>query len=154
MTKRVTHKHTKTCKICKQEKSLEEFHKCGKANASYCKPCQALFYKEWRAKNIESIRIKDAKRYKPMPSDKRADSHLKRRYGISYVDYISMFEEQKGVCKICGQESVRKRLSVDHCHTTGKVRGLLCERCNTLLGRVKDNPIILDNAAFYLRTTK
>lgn len=150
----IEHIKNKTCKICNEKKPVENFHKLKKWYASYCKICQAAFIKEWRLKNLDSIKAKKAERWKQMPAIKKADKHLKRRYGISMQDYLVILESQKGVCKICGQESIRKRLSVDHCHTSGRVRGLLCERCNSILGRVKDNPIIFDNAALYLRTAK
>jgi len=59
---------------------------------------------------------------------------LKREYGMTLADYDKMFAEQKGLCKICGDDSLNKRLAVDHDHQTGEVRGLLCGSCNTKLG--------------------
>jgi hypothetical protein len=75
-------------------------------------------------------------------------------------DYYSLLAEQNGVCKICGSDdplmkssfSGERRFSIDHCHTTGVVRGLLCANCNNGLGRFKDNPEWLRNAARYLET--
>lgn len=61
---------------------------------------------------------------------------LKRLYGISIFDYNKMLKDQNGVCKICNKEEVlyNRTLAVDHCHTTGKIRGLLCMDCNKHLG--------------------
>ncbi len=59
---------------------------------------------------------------------------LKKNFGITLEDYDRMFAEQKGLCKICGGDTPNKRLAIDHDHKTGKVRGLLCLRCNTKLG--------------------
>lgn len=61
---------------------------------------------------------------------------LKNTYGIILDDYNRMFAEQKGCCSICKihQTELKKRLGVDHNHSTGKVRGLLCDRCNWILG--------------------
>ena len=55
-------------------------------------------------------------------------------YGITVEQYGQMFEKQNGLCKICGEPGISRRLAVDHCHKTGKVRGLLCWKCNMCLG--------------------
>jgi len=74
--------------------------------------------------------------------------HLKK-YGITKDDYLRMVEEQGGVCAICGKpDSIR--LAVDHCHTTGIVRGLLCSGCNTSLGKFNDDIEVLRKAIEYL----
>ena len=57
-----------------------------------------------------------------------------REYGLTPEDYNAMFEAQGGVCLVCRRPPTRKHLAVDHCHATGKVRGLLCGPCNTGLG--------------------
>lgn len=81
------------------------------------------------------------------------EKHLKNRYGITLNEYNLMFSEQKGCCKICGthQSELKKSLAVDHCHTQGDVRGLLCQNCNTALGLFKDNIKALENAIEYLK---
>lgn len=60
---------------------------------------------------------------------------------MSLEDYDKMFKEQEGCCKLCSrpQEEVQYKLHVDHSHETGRVRGLLCRRCNTYLGILGDN---------------
>lgn len=69
------------------------------------------------------------------------------------VDYNKLFIEQNGCCKICKrpQTEFKKKLAVDHCHITGKTRGLLCNNCNTILGHAKDNIKTLQNAIKYLK---
>jgi hypothetical protein len=81
----------------------------------------------------------------------------KYRYGLSARAYTAMLEAQHGKCAACGDgETVRGRggemrsLCVDHCHATGGIRGLLCDRCNTILGRAKDSPSVLRRLASYL----
>ena len=81
-----------------------------------------------------------------------------RRYGITPEDYAVMFAEQEGRCYICGREETTlgnsgrvRHLSVDHDHATGRVRRLLCTRCNPMVGYAGDNPAILEKAAAYLR---
>lgn len=72
---------------------------------------------------------------------------------ISAAGYFELLEKQGGVCAICGTHSekdYRGRLSVDHCHTSNVIRGLLCNRCNLMLGHSKDRPAVLRAAAAYL----
>jgi hypothetical protein len=75
------------------------------------------------------------------------------RYGISEADYQAMLARQGGVCAICRRKS-KRRLEIDHCHKTGKVRGLLCGNCNTALGRCHDDPDILRAAIAYLEASR
>ena len=75
---------------------------------------------------------------------------LKRRYGITFADYYRMIEAQDGGCAICGYRPKNIRLSVDHDHKTGQVRGLLCIKCNRGLPYFSDSPDRLDRAAKYL----
>ncbi|MCY1447865.1 Recombination endonuclease VII [compost metagenome] len=67
-----------------------------------------------------------------------------------------MYDAQAGVCKICGRPDDTKRgmLQIDHCHTTGKVRGLLCHHCNILLGNARDDVAILEKAIAYLAASR
>lgn len=74
------------------------------------------------------------------------DSHLKRHYGISLEDYNVLLEKQKGLCAICKRKELHQRwkcLSVDHNHKTGEVRGLLCHRCNVVLGYANDINVLI-----------
>lgn len=79
-------------------------------------------------------------------------SILKRvaRYDITREQYLQMVVEQGGQCRICGREPGLKGWAVDHCHLTGKVRGLLCGRCNSAIGLFNDDIDILTNAIRYL----
>lgn len=76
--------------------------------------------------------------------------NLRRNFGLDYDEYLRMVAAQENKCLICGNEPNGERLSVDHCHTTGAIRGLLCRPCNTLLGMAKDDPTILARAIDYL----
>ena len=76
-------------------------------------------------------------------------SHYKQEYGLSIAEYNLMRAEREGCCKICGRRP-KRRLYVDHDHTTGRVRGLLCNRCNHALGLLSDSPISVVNAFQYL----
>lgn len=77
------------------------------------------------------------------------DRHYQKTYGITLAQYNEMLIAQDGRCAICG--AVTARLLVDHCHTTGKVRGLLCGPCNTGLGLFRDSVGALTKAVQYLK---
>lgn len=87
---------------------------------------------------------------------------LRRHYGITVDDYLKMHDAQNGVCAICkcGETSVDnktkkiRRLAVDHCHDSKKIRGLLCSKCNTGLGSLGDNTATLLSAVAYLEKSK
>lgn len=75
-------------------------------------------------------------------------------YGITLEQRDNLVKEQDYKCAICGkheQDSVKQKLCVDHCHTSGKVRGMLCSNCNVMLGQAKDNIDILISAISYLQ---
>lgn len=119
----------KECSKCLSWKPLESFGANGRGGwQAQCKECR-----------------KEGKRGKPV-SPKQRDNHrawlLKNTYGITVEDFDRMLTEQGGVCKIClsGPSGRFKYLCVDHCHTTGKVRGLLCHACNKSLGFLEDDP--------------
>jgi hypothetical protein len=78
---------------------------------------------------------------------------VQRRYGISREEYDALLVRQNGVCAICQNPQSRKgtkRLSVDHCHKTKKVRGLLCAKCNMAIGILADDDARCTRAAEYL----
>lgn len=101
----------------------------------------------------------DQKRWRELNPDKAKSLILKRQFGIVLNDYIEMFEKQGGKCYLCGtlgnvfsdKKNLSTTLAVDHCHKTGKIRKLLCYKCNTGLGLFKDNPSLLRRAAAYIK---
>jgi hypothetical protein len=82
-------------------------------------------------------------------SVRRQGGHLKRRYGISRADYAALLARQGGVCAICGKPP-EKTLCVDHCHSTGRIRGLLCRKCNFGLGCYAEDQAAMIAALAYL----
>ena len=100
---------------------------------------QKEYFKDWWAKNGR-------------------DQNLRKRYGIGVEQYKELLNKQEGNCAICGKHSSSVftkgkegfELCVDHCHKTGKARGLLCENCNTGLGKLQDSREILWKALNYL----
>lgn len=76
---------------------------------------------------------------------------LLKKYGLSAKEYADILQAQNGVCAVCqGENKDGRRLFVDHCHDTGKVRGLLCGKCNSGLGLFNDNTEVMLNAIDYL----
>lgn len=73
-----------------------------------------------------------------------------RRFGLTLGQYAHLLATQNAACAICGRLDADKRLAVDHCHATGRVRGLLCQNCNQALGKMQDAPERLRAAASYL----
>lgn len=78
---------------------------------------------------------------------------MRRAYGMEPADYERLLSEQNGKCAICGggPNGAGKRLHVDHCHNSSKVRGLLCGKCNTAIGLLNDDPERAEAVAAYLR---
>ena len=91
-------------------------------------------------------RAADPARYKALA----LKSRLKLSYGLTVEQYEALVSAQGGLCAICASDGGGRRLAVDHCHATGKVRGLLCLNCNTALGKLGDSPSRLREAAAYL----
>jgi hypothetical protein len=80
----------------------------------------------------------------------QANRHIKRRYGITVAEVQDLRQRQEGTCAICGAEG--KRLVIDHDHETGVIRGLLCDRCNVVLGNVENWPEVVNACQIYLVT--
>ena len=106
----------------------------------------------------KETRRRSRRKWQKSNPDKHTSSVLKSVYGITLDDYNKMYAAQEGLCAICGSDRSNsdrsKRFYIDHCHKTGKVRGLLCVHCNWLLGNAKDSVDILGNAANYLLSYK
>lgn len=79
-------------------------------------------------------------------------SNIRKKYGLTVAEYDRMWAAQAGCCAVCGRAftAQTRRAAVDHCHQTGKIRALLCTRCNTALGAVQDDALTLRALADYL----
>lgn len=159
---------TKRCNACNEFLSLDNFYftKTGYA-ISTCKKCKSLIRKSKYTKKIPQPTIDGTrwcthcKKFKNVEEFYRDRTicqnclkiHYRRKtYGITEEEFNSMLETQNMECAICG--GIRKikedTLCVDHCHKTNKVRGLLCNHCNTALGKFEDNIELLSRAIIYL----
>lgn len=170
----------KICTKCGIKKSRSEFplHK-GKPRAR-CKPCHTAdavkwavengdkrkaYHRGYRDRNREKLRVYKQKLWAEKPEEEKAafrahraaytmSRHYKSKYGITQDDWDAMYSAQGGVCAICkvpGRTGKHKILSVDHCHTTGRVRGLLCSICNSAIGSLGETPEQWEVVWRYLR---
>ena len=137
---------TKQCTRCKEIKNVVEFHNSKQTTDGFNRRCK---------KCVNELRTRSRKR-NPNYKLKDKNSKLLREYGITLKEYNKMFINQNGVCAICNNPETldNKSLAVDHCHNTGKVRGLLCTLCNTAIGKLNDNEILLQRATNYIKESK
>jgi hypothetical protein len=112
---------------------------------------------EWRETIPAQDKAKYSREWRKANPDKAKNIDLKKRFGIGLDEYDAILKKQKYACAICQQNEMAvdekgriRMMPVDHCHNTGKIRGILCTACNMALGRFKDNPEILRKAAEYV----
>lgn len=161
---------TKRCRTCNTARPLDEYGPDGRTFdglSTQCRDCRNTYLREhnrnrlqqdpeFRAQRSRYWQEFRATRGDEWARQRNRQHKLKLYYGISAEDYDRMLDAQGGRCAICGgtqtEADVRKRhLSVDHCHATGRVRGLLCESCNFGLGKFRDDPALLAAALEYLQ---
>ena len=153
----VTRHPTKVCSKCHAEKPVDAFgvesrQKDGRR--AHCRTCGWAATKEYRQRSESHKRSVQKWRRGANGRAYQRRGMLKSNYGITQDGYDRMLTEQGGVCAICGTTNPGGRygcLVVDHNHATGKVRGLLCDRCNKGAGFFNDDPELLDKAVAYLR---
>jgi hypothetical protein len=128
----------KRCPVCKTTE-----HPKAESKGHLCKPCAKKRAIDWYKNNPE----------------KYFYNQIKAKYGITKTDYLSLLEAQDSKCAICNEKETSpniwkkgetRRLAIDHCHKTGIIRGLLCYRCNTTLGKIEDNKELLLKMVNYL----
>jgi len=160
----------KTCVKCNVLKPLSEFYvsrgmRDGRRND--CKACNLAEkherylrnrerdiarVKKWQQENRDRLN-EYRRKHRQRPEVKRREraGHLRRKFGITLDDYDRRLAEQGGGCAVCGNPPRDDiSLHVDHEHQTGRIRGLLCFRCNNALGDLGDDPDVLIRAASYV----
>lgn len=119
------------------------------------KECRKRNYHKWKQY------MADYQKENKEQTDLNKKVHHLKKYNLNAAEYLQMMVKQNNLCAICHEpQSIRNKngdirpLYVDHCHTTGKVRGLLCNHCNSVLGHARDRTFVLENAIAYLETSK
>lgn len=132
------------CRKCHNPRPVDDFYvasRTGKAR-TWCKGCVKENVTAWQRANKDRF------------SATQRRSALKRKYRLTEEDVAQLLADQGGSCAICGSmPESNATLHVDHCHATGRVRGLLCNKCNRALGYFRDSPQTLLRAAAYLRAS-
>ena len=133
----------KNCVACSKENSKRRYD-TGKAE-------------EWNRANAEKVNAANRKRYHALTPEEKLKRNRAQHlalYGLTLESYDAMMVKQNNVCALCGcpETNPKKRhLSVDHCHDSGKVRDLLCDRCNRGIGAFGDNIDLLEKSVIYLQ---
>lgn len=137
----------KYCPKCKTDKALELFNKHAKERDGLqrlCRDCQKESSKKYLSTDKGATTTRQA--------------HLRRKYSMDLQAYEELLLSQGNKCKICGvgsnSDSRANYLVIDHNHTTGEIRGLLCTKCNALLGLAQDREDILEEAKQYLQNSR
>jgi hypothetical protein len=124
------------CPSC-GESNIENFYTDtkGRRTNAYCRECHKQKCKDrWHSKSFLERKASKAP-----------------HYGITKEEFLELYAKQEGKCAICNEVPTTERgLHIDHCHTTKRVRGLLCHGCNTGIGAMKENISVLNNAISYL----
>ena len=136
----------KSCNVCGVELIIgttwTEARK--KHHMNSCNACNHTKSKAWKQNNKEAYQ------------ESQRNSKRKLRYGLSEKEFLTLYKSQAGCCAICYTPLAvsGKDTHIDHSHTTGKVRGLLCNNCNTGIGKFNENIAALRRAVFYIERYK
>lgn len=147
----------KKCTRCNIQKTRDQFFRTGISRSGKikirgdCKACASKHTSAWRTKNRSEYNAYMSK-YRIQNPDKIRATEIKKLYGLLPEELLKMAKDQNNKCKICYRSPTGKRpLAIDHCHKTGKVRGLLCYRCNTQIS-ILENPERLEKSIEYLKS--
>lgn len=139
----------KTCSVCSKSLPASSYWKRNKSPDGLCVQCKDCMRsrraeRDWQVEKARQMEIHGPDRFYEM----RRETILKHRYGMTYEDLREMEESQGNKCLSC--QSSPKKLHVDHCHDTGRVRGLLCGPCNRALGLMKEDVDSIIRLAEYI----
>jgi hypothetical protein len=155
--------NTKSCG-CKKSEAISKKNKLNikpRLEIEHCQHCNtelndSNWWNSWKKNHVTTcIPCGRKQNIKSDTKEKSKNRHLKRAFNISLHDYNELLTKQNHKCYICNSDKPNGKGSfhVDHCHDTGKVRGLLCHYCNVGLGNFKDSAELLQKAIQYLKDT-
>lgn len=144
---------SKSCNTCRDVKPLSEFNIINKKTNPrpdyYCRSCRSEYRKKWY--DERGGKEKQNKYWFGGAKEKSRWERIQREYNLSRDEYDALLTSQNNKCAICQTEKPEDRhFDVDHDHTTGRVRGLLCNRCNRGLGYFNDDFTLIRTALNYL----
>lgn len=143
----------KRCNLCFVLLAITNFsrnHRSKDGLNGKCRKCNYAVSRSWKSAHPEKRHESYRRRRLTY-----VNRFMKRQYGITLVDYFRMLREQHGLCICCWSPSSTEKdfsLVVDHCHDTGRVRGLICNSCNLAIGHLANSPERADSLAEYLRS--
>ena len=163
-------KEVAKCRVCGVELTDENWYLCNKKKHVYiCRSCakqqgkqyykthkkkKRQYGKQYRETHKEEIKQRNKRYLKTHGEEIRKRDKLRSRikkYGITIKQELEMLEKQENKCAICGKKlSNLTEANIDHDHSTGKVRGLLCNNCNTAIGMLRETPELFDKAKEYI----
>lgn len=154
---------TRLCGKCGQVKLLSAFYKKrgGRfGRSSTCSDCGKAYTNAWHHRN-KAVANEKRRQWGAANGDRIHARHIRKRYGMDVDDFLALLERQEDCCLIClglfdfvGYHKSDKSPVVDHDHVSGKVRGLICKKCNIALGCFRDSPQVVASALRYLRLRK
>lgn len=169
MSEQSVHSNLYTCITCSETKSVDGFFldrrkKYAIRPRARCKACITADVRRKRANDPEHFRKMESKSYRKRFEEqwdnrrRRAQRMRLRTFGITDEDFMSMYERQGKKCAVCERPVAlytRRNENwdgacIDHCHSTGRVRGILCNPCNVALGLLQDNPDRIERMREYI----
>lgn len=166
------------CSKCKEDKPESEFtidKRRASGKGSWCKDCFTEYRKAYHIEHAKELNAKSSQwaknnpdkcrknglKYRSSHREEEKNRALHYKYNLSLEEYAIRFNNQNGVCAICGRKETAvdrngsiKKLQVDHNHQTNKVRGLLCSTCNRGIGYLQDDISVVEKALQYLKEYK
>ena len=145
---------TKVCTKCKEIKLVSEFYKDRSVKSglgSWCKKCGYNASRKWRKRNPNKVLVY-SKRYNKTTKGKinTKRNNLKFKYNLTIKEHKQIYINQNGCCGLCGKSIPYNKIHTDHNHKTGKVRKLLCNKCNWYVGMVESGPELVNDTLKYL----
>jgi hypothetical protein len=138
------------CSTCHHPKNEDDFYKRNGKPIRQCKKCHNTRTNAWYVRNRDEQLVARRAQYKLSQGELR-NKRICKKHGITIEQLIELHQEQHDCCAICHKpETIKTVLSLDHSHRNKQVRGLLCMRCNLLLGQANDDIMVLKDAIAYL----